>query len=264
MDNSRNGLPTYRRPPLVEMISGIQFHPLSLFKAIHFGLFGERMSGEYPTTEDQPELSDVVFGQQPQLIPQLIAGPIYPRVFYISKNGDFLLQVQRSKFLTNWRKQKDSDHYPRFSAAHQRFRKGWSDFVDFLSERKIGRPSARHYELQYVNHIVASTGDSKPPSPERYLRAFRADRLPAGVLSSMFLRLQLQMPNGKGTVDFTASPGLRASDQRQVLLLDLTARGPAQPDYSDIDDWFSTTHRFMVTLFTDITSEEAHREWELE
>jgi uncharacterized protein (TIGR04255 family) len=169
-------LPKYARPPLVEVVSGVQFDTLASFKAVHFGAFRQLVKAEYPDIEDHSELAEVrrtTAGQAPQLVAQFASGPMFPRVFYLSRDRDFLLQLQRTRFLGNWRKQKETDEYPRFSIAHERFRAGWRTFVEFLQKEGIGKPVTNTYELQYVNHILADLGDLEAPAAEstcvRYL-----------------------------------------------------------------------------------------------
>ena len=49
-------LPSYKNPPVDEVVCGCQFQPLGRFKLPHLGLFWEKFRREFPTTEHAPPL----------------------------------------------------------------------------------------------------------------------------------------------------------------------------------------------------------------
>ena len=77
-------------------------------------------------------------------------------------------------------------------------------------------------------------------------------------------RFQYPLPNGKGTLHVTVTHGKRVSDQKGVMVLDLTARGPASSEGSDMQQWFDLAHEWIVKGFTDLTTVEAHARWKRE
>ena len=44
-----NSLPSYKIPPVIEVVCGINFKKIAQFKAPHFGLFWQKLRGDYPT-----------------------------------------------------------------------------------------------------------------------------------------------------------------------------------------------------------------------
>lgn len=263
----QESLPHFRRPPVAEVVCGIQFQPLK-FKAAHFGLFAQAVRPDYPTTEDRPPLDDLLEteqGTQTRSEGLIFDLPPHRRVFYLDGTGNFLLQVQPSRFLSNWRKQRPSDEYPRFTTAFGRFKRGWSTFLSFAKENELGDPKTDQYELSYVNHVVGDD-ESFPEAIEKYipllsLRPSQSDRfLPMPHAAGV--RLRFRFPEAKGRLHVTVGHGDR--NDKPVLVLDLTARGSSQSDWSDMDEWFGMAHEWIVRGFAELTSEFGHTKWERE
>jgi uncharacterized protein (TIGR04255 family) len=186
-------------------------------------------------------------------------------VFYVSRGSDFLLQVQPSRFLCNWRKQTDTEPYPRFEVTFARFLEGWQWFLSFVKEKGLGIPAPNLYELTYVNQLFAPA-EGFPQGVQHYLPVFawkHAQSIsflppPTGFV----LALKFALPESKGALHVSAKQGIRRADEKPVVLLELTARGRARDDWSDLTSWFSTAHEWIVRGFTDLTSAEGHRVWE--
>jgi uncharacterized protein (TIGR04255 family) len=193
--------------------------------------------------------------------------PPLRRVFYTTDDGNYLLQVQPSRFLANWKREREEDQYPRFTAAYNRFTRGWAQFLEFVAEENIGTPRVNQYELTYINHIFETT-QPFPEAMQEYLGFFKWRNattlkfLPPPHIANF--RAQFQLPDGKGTLHLTVNHGARKSDNKGALLVELTARGPARTDWSDMQKWFEAAHEWVVTGFTDLTTSEAHRVWERE
>jgi len=265
MDASVRTLPEYKEPPVFEVVCGVQFDPLVSFSSVHFGEFWQRVKKDYPRTEDRPPLAEVFEGgKSPVVGAEIIDIPPLRRVFFIDPTENFLLQVQPSRFLANWRKAKGADEYPRYSAAQDRFIKGWKVFVDFASEAGLGIPQANQYELTYINHIVEA-GGTYPEAIEHLVPTFSwksaqsTKFLP--VPQSALIGLQFSLPDSKGVLYVSLKHGTRLNDQKGVLIVELTARGAAKSDWSDLAGWFDVAHEWIVQGFTDLTSPSAHQIW---
>jgi uncharacterized protein (TIGR04255 family) len=264
MSDDMQPLPEYEKPPVIEVVCGVQFDHLRGFSSVHFGEFWRRVKKDYPRTEDKPPLGEAFDDRPvPESKVEMVEFPI-PRVFYIDSSGNYLLQVQPSRFLANWRKEKEQDQYPRFNEAQRRFLEGWNIFVGFLKDVDVGTPSVNQYELTYINHILEEE-KSYPLGIQHYLPVFSWTSaqsikfLPPP--RSVGLRFKFRLPDSKGTLNVTVDHGQRLVDRKGILVVDLTARGPARKDWSDMDEWFSVAHEWIVRGFTDLTSQVAHREW---
>ena len=258
-------LPSYRHPPVVEVICGVQFEDLTAFSTVHYGRFSSRIAREYPRTEDRLPLPEVFEGAREEQLVTLSLPPLR-RVFYISDDENYLLQVQSSRFHANWRRRRDEDEYPRFPATYDRFLRGWNEFTDFLRGEKIDAPKVNQYELTYINHIHEA-GTPFPEGIQDQLGCFtwRAAQtskfLPAP--RAVNLRLQFALPDNKGSLHITVSHGTtRTKDPKGVMVMEITARGPAKSDASDMETWLELAHEWIVRGFTDLTTVEAHQRWE--
>jgi uncharacterized protein (TIGR04255 family) len=263
-------LASYRRPPVAEVVCGVQFEPLVGFESVHFGRFWEYVKDEYPRTQDREPIAEIFEGAQgPQEREEVVTLTLPPlrRVFYMTEDASYLLQVQPSRFLANWKREREADEYPRFTAAYERFTRGWAKFLRFVADEKLGMPRANQYELTYINHVFETT-QPFPEAIQEYLGFFKwreartVNFLPPPRTATF--RAQFQLPDGKGALHVSVNHGTRRTDQKGALVLELTARGPARSDWSDMPNWFDAAHEWIVTGFTDLTTSEAHRVWERE
>lgn len=258
-------LPHYAQPPVIEVVCGVQFEAPAGFGSVHFGRFHERIRREYPDVEELAPLAEAFEGPLGVQAQGQIAFDLPPlrRLFYKTGDGNFLLQVQPTRFLANWRRVRAADQYPRFSAAFDRFTRGWNDFLTMLRENGIAAPRANQYELTYINHI-GEPGDTFPADIPKYLRfapwGSRADGLLRQPKAGM-LRVGYPLGSTAGSLHVTVNHGVRTQDQQPVMIIDMTARGPAAPDWSDMKSWFDLGHEYIVRGFTEITSDDAHRLW---
>lgn len=260
-------LPYYQSPPVAEVICGIQFDPLPGFRSSHFGLFLQAVKDEYPSTEDRPPIGDFTEIQEGTTAKGEIAVldmPPLRRVFYLDLSGNFLLQLQPSRFLANWRRQTDNDEYPRYSATFGRFIEGWAKFRRFADESGLEPLNANQYELTYINHIEEEEV-AFPSGLEHFLPFFAWSAAHSEPFlpdpSSAAIHLAFGLPDGKGRLHLTIGHGIRPRDKKKIVVADFTARGPAKSDWSDMESWFSLAHEWIVRGFTDLTSTEAHKNW---
>ena len=268
MDSAPN-LPKYKRPPVIEVVCGVQFDPLPGFTSLHFGEFWHRIKENYPKAEDKPPLDDLrEAAEGTQVKTDLVADiPPLRRVWYIDSSRNFLIQLQPSRFLSNWRKVRAEDEYPSYATAFDRFLNEWTGFLGFANDTGLSPIHTNQYELTYINHILEAE-QPYPAGIARHLPLFSWESaqsskfLPAP--QSAALSFQFLVPEAKGRLHATISHGSRQSDKKGVLVIDLTARGAAKEDWSDMKEWFSMAHEWIVCGFTDLTSRESHQLWERE
>lgn len=253
-------LPKYKNPPVVEVVIGVTFATLEKLSSVHYGSFWEMVKGEYPNSEDNPPLASGITPTQVEIL-QL---PPLRRVFLVHTDGTYLMQLQPDRFIHNWRKRTDSDQYPNFEAARNKFNHGWELFRQFLGEKGIGTPLIKRYEVTYINHIAGKAG-SFPTRAEEYLPVFDWGRARSeGFLPDpqvLGLDLRFPMPSERGTLRVSVKHGKRKTDDMDVLLMELTAQGGAQADGSDMAAWLDLAHEWIVRGFTDLSSKQAHEYW---
>lgn len=260
-------LPEYEQPPVIETLLSVQFGPLAQFSILHFGLYWAKIRADYPHYEVQPPLGPSVeqFGEeiwkQPGIKFEIVHGPEV-RCWFIDKSGTRLIQVQRDRFIHNWRRVKDEDVYPRYANIKPKFIEEWQGFCRFVDEAELGKPEVNQCEVTYVNHIELGRGWKSYGELNRVIACW------SGVYSGNFLsapesvlvNASFVIPEQKGRLHIAMQRAIRTRDAKEVLQLSLTARGkPASSRLEDILEWFDLGHEWIVRGFTDFTTREMHK-----
>jgi uncharacterized protein (TIGR04255 family) len=257
-------LPEFGRPPLIEVVCGLQFEAIAL-KTVHLGDFWQAMREIYPSFEDHPPLADIVTEGDALHLEheQYLEMPPLRRVFFVDKTKNFLLQLSASRFIANWRRMNETDEYPRFDAAYAKFTDGWRRFQEYVLRNDIGQLRPSHYELTYINHIPEASGHLHAQADELFT-FFRWPTLQPDLFDSPLrgtnLRFNVRFKDARGNLTVVLTHGER-SDGRRIFILELTARGAAAADGSDREQWFSFAHEAIVQTFVSITTAKAHERW---
>ncbi len=82
-------LPSYKSPPVDEVVCGYRFEPLSQLKVVHIGLLWEKFRNDFPNVQHAAPISTdgSIFVDETTGIP-------LPRVWFISKADNELIQFQ--------------------------------------------------------------------------------------------------------------------------------------------------------------------------
>lgn len=261
----------FARPPVAETILSVQFVELRELSIAHFGLFWADVRSRYPRHEVKPPLTPIVedfsglpgpesgfgiqFGNEPDA-----------RCWFIDETSTQLIQVQRDRFIRNWRKQHlDDEEYPRYDALRPRFADDWARFVAFLEREGLGRPDVNQCEVTYINHIERGLGWDSLGEAHKVFSILRTHREPREILpdpEAIVFNARYVMPRHRGRLHVAAQPAVRRIDGKQILQLTLTARG--KPDSSSPEDilaWFDEGHDWIVHGFVDVTTPAMHEIW---
>jgi len=262
-------LPDFTDPPVIETVLGVQFAPLESFSIPHFGLYWAKIRTSYPKCEIQPPLDPVFeeFGIQSRKDLSIgieIASAPSLRCWYINETSTQLIQVQRDRFIQNWRKVKGDEVYPRYETLRPSFEREWQRFCEFLEHERLGIPKVNQCEVTYVNHIEPGREWHSYGEIDKVIAYWSGsslgDFLPEPEMVS--LNVTYLMPDKGGRLRVIAQPAIRPRDAKEVLQLNLTARGrPKSSSLDDILDWFDLGREWIVRGFTDFTSREMHRVW---
>ena len=255
-------LPEYETPPVIEVVCGIQFVPINTLTIAHLGRWWSRVANDFPTCREVPPLIPIIERFDVEQGPALDEiGPLpLPRLWLINGKGDQLVQLQKDRFLFNWRKISEEHIYPRYSFVRSSFDRYREDFVAFLQETTQQNLNPIQYELTYINHI--------PEGPHSWLKPTDIGKILPEVIwqpkQGRFLpepeRIEFQadfiLPNRVGRLHVRARNVRRKSDNLGVILLEITARGFG----GEIDKWFGLAHEWIVQGFTDLTDTNAQKE----
>jgi uncharacterized protein (TIGR04255 family) len=260
--------PIYRRferPPIDEVVCSTQFIPLDQLRVPHFGLLWERFRDEYPECEDVAPLLGVIERPDGPVLEEPIgdASRLLPRVWFFQPSGPGLIQVQRDRFLVNWRKRGSLDVYPGFESVTGRFRRHLQEFETFLSEYSIGSPSMLQYELTYIDIIAQGEGWATQDDIPRVLPDLTWQSRAAGVFGepeALHSQVAFALPQESGRLHVSVQLARRRSDGVPVLRLEFTARGMAQDSSREsMWGWFGLAHESIDRAFLELTSEEVQR-----
>lgn len=272
--NSRRpaDLPEFRAPPITEVALGAQFDVIPGFLTPHVGLVWQRFREQFPLLEEQAPLPAVfeTFGPNPQfgMSLQLMAGPETPRVFFINQARTELLQVQKDRFLHNWRKVGAADNYPRFERMLETFRAGFATFSNAISSEGLGPIIPNQCEVTYINQMPVPAGGSFSDLTDdlfgQHTGSLALDDLGKAEDLRFLLRYVMRDGDGKpiGRLVASAEPGRRL-DGQAIIQLTLTARGrPSTPDENGIVDFLNRGRISVVKGFAHLTGPKMHKLWE--
>lgn len=265
-------LPEFAQPPVSEVAISVDFSALEGWLPAHAGLYWALLQKQYPNSEIHHEVPSVIeqFGEDffrpalPKI--ELVGSDELRNIRHWFLNGPKteLIQVQRDRFIINWRKLGTDEPYPRYG-QHMRGRwiREWAAFKKFVSDHDLGEFNIRQCEITYVNDIPQGEGWEMFPEA---LRLFSwgglADRKFLPAPETFRTAVSYEMPGQCGRLHVTVQHVLRNTDLKQVVQLRLVARG--KPESNSDDDtliWLDRAREWIVRGFTEVTSEYAHRLW---
>lgn len=261
-DTAQRELPDYERPPITEVVYGVGFAGLSSLLAPHLGLLWDKYRAEYPHCEEKPPL----FQKGDQL--QLTDVPPLPRVWFVNPSGHQLIQIQRDRFLHNWRELAPEDDYPRYRVLKERYRDLLGTFVGFVSDNGLGEVSFRNAEMTYINHITIGE-DSRLKSIEDVGTVFPdfgwrpSTSRGLGELQGVNWQTVLALPEDNGTLSTVIRSARRIRDNQPVFVLELAARSNVgEFTQNELWSWFDAAHHQIVWTFSQLADERfQHDVW---
>ncbi len=254
-------LPSYDYPPITEVACSILFSPLEELLSPHIGLLWQRFQPEYPFCDDVAPIPQRIelFDNQ-NLEPQLKISniPALPRAWFISQNGDKVIQIQRDRFVYNWRKLNADSEYPRYNSLISGFQKYLKKFDDFIEEAALGEPKLLQYELTYVNQVSKGQAWSKLEEigkvfPDVSWRA-NSQRFLTQPKNISWTTV-FELPDKVGRL-YTSVKTVTL-DEKSILLFELTVRGlGSYTTREKLPNWFDIAHEWIVGAFADLTGED--------
>jgi uncharacterized protein (TIGR04255 family) len=269
------GLPEYDDPPVVETVLSAQFARLSSFTAVHAAWFlKSQLDASWTKTQEVPRLPDVFerFGSARIWLQnefRLIQAGSQSSRLQITRNDDErMLQLQDSRFIQNWRKEKGGAGYPSYRKLLPEFKDHLSRFEAFASAEKLGSLQVNQWEITYVNLLPRG---GLWNSPQDLPKIFPWFGMPITGLAAV--KELDAFGSGEWSFELADQAGRLYVSMAQVRIgspveahetinLQLTARGPTQPDRGiDLFRGLDIGHDAIVRAFTAMTSGHAHKIW---
>jgi uncharacterized protein (TIGR04255 family) len=265
-------LPSFDAPPVSEVVMSLDMARIAGWGIPHFGLFWQGIREEFPTFQvvpgAEPELED--FASQPPVPPQVIEfkfeqDPNAIRCWFITNDGTELIQVQRNRFVQNWRKQTGDEIYPRYADHLRRnFHRRYQRFVDFLATQNLAGPDVAQIEITYINEIEPGQGWATAGELSRVIAPWSGE-FSEGFLPPPYgtrISASFAIPKGRGRLHVNMQRAIRPRDRKEILQLRLVAR--VKPTDSGVDailDAFDIGRDWIVRGFTDWTTPQMHKIW---
>jgi uncharacterized protein (TIGR04255 family) len=263
-------LPEFEKPPVSEVALSVLFAPLVNWRSAHAGLYWSRISGEYPNTETHPPLPrqieqfDPNFVQRPSVQIEMI-NPDISRFWFVADPPNKLIQLQRDRFIINWRKVKGDETYPRYLVEMRpRFDREWKDYAAFISQQKIGSIDVQQCEITYINDLLQGESWNTFAEALSLFAPWWKDGTDGFLPRPETLGISgsIRMPGDHGRLHFNAMHVRRQIDNRESIRLELVARGsPGVGPHADVLKWMDMGHEWIVRGFADLTSKQAHLLW---
>jgi uncharacterized protein (TIGR04255 family) len=248
---------------LIEVVCGVLFRQIDALLIPHFGLlWGEKYRDEYPSFREVDPLFPVIerFGDLATEERSTVEFTTLPRVWFVEERENSLVQVQRDRFLHNWKKVRPEDEYPRYSHVIELYFDRFRRFEAFLREHELPAVEPRQYELTYINHIPGGEGWGSLADVGRVFPDFtwRSDVRRAGTsLSGVNWATAFDFPGHSGRLRVTIAHAFSRVDKRPLLTMELTARGfGGDKSPEGARQWFDRAHEFIINTFVDMTSSE--------
>lgn len=266
------GTPTYPNPPIVELVLGVQFSPLTKFTSGHFGLFWKDLGecwvdpSDGPILEDQFELFDRLkwsgpAGLQVRLEPIRLPG----RFMVGHKSKDRLVQFQASRFHLNWRKRPDGV-YLSYKSLIAEFEEMFAQFTAFAGRVGLGQVIPNQWELTYIDAFPKGEYWETPAQWSSILPGLFGDLFSTNDLSIELehraAEWSYEIKPRLGRLHLAAQPGRWGDSQTDALLLQTTARGPVGGGgVATLREGLDLGHDAAVGTFLRVSSEVAKTKW---
>jgi len=252
-------LPSYKNPPVNEVVCGMRFRPIDRLRIPHIGLLWDKLRADYPILQHAPPISST---KGDMLVDNATGLPI-PRVWFINTPDDQLVQFQNDRFYFNWRKRKSD--YPRYNHVISNFETVLKAVKDLFNDFDLGGPEPIEYELTYINHITKGIGwDTIGDLPEIF-SDFIWNETTARFLPNpeeLSWAAKFSFPEQKSHLIISLKHAIRTEDELPTLIYELKANGNDSVD--TFRNWFDLAHEWIVRGFTDLTTEKMHKIWGIE
>jgi len=262
MRNPSAILPSYRKPPIDEVVSGMRFLIPSDLRITHIGLLWNKFRKDYPRTQHALPIA-MTKGEIPL---ESVTGLPLPRVWFINEKDDQLIQFQSDRFYYNWRRRKDE--YPRYQHVIKNFEHVLNTVMDFFSEFALGPFKPLEYELTYINHIPQGQGWDSVKDLKGVFRDFNLNATAHRFLqdpSAVSWQSAFELPENKGRLNVGLRMATRTTDKVPLLVLELRTIGIGESSTGGaFREWFDLAHEWIVRGFTDLTTPSIQKIWERE
>ncbi|HYA40557.1 MAG TPA: TIGR04255 family protein [Syntrophobacteraceae bacterium] len=257
-------LPNFENPPVIEVVCGVLYKPISAFLTPYLGLLWNEFRPEYPECREVAPLDPILeeHDELSRITVEIANVPPLPRIWFIREKGNEIIQVQRDRFLHNWRKTSPKDEYPRYDYVKRIFFDRLVQLRDFLTRNELGEIDPLQYEMTYINHIpqgegwreLGQIGEVFPDFAFRIRKRFLPE--PSGInWQTTFI-----LPEKHGRLHARIRYVRMRETKLPMLVLELTVRGIGEDkSFQGMQAWFDLAREWIVKGFADLTGSDIQR-----
>ena len=262
-------LPDFVKPPLNEVVLGVQFAPPQGYHQLLAYKVWELFKTDYPLLQELPAIPPAfeTFGlPQPGSIGHnfnfgIVTGAVHDRFWFLRESQDELIQFQNDRLLHNWRKVGDqTNEYPRFEKMIASFESELLRLQAFAESLVPQTLAINQCEVSYINQISDASASSTKSAD--WLKFLSLDDKVVEDFSGSFreiIRSSEGKPLGRLTCD--ASSEFDALGHK-IIALNLTVRGtPSSPNIASALEFLKKGREHIVSKFAELTTESAHAKW---
>jgi uncharacterized protein (TIGR04255 family) len=257
----------WNRPPVVEVVLGVQFDTLPDLTNGHLGWFWGEMNDEFPKSDDVPPIPNVeTLGEEsafgfPGFALRERSGD--SRLRMTSSDGTKMIQIQNGWLVANWTKKPNSG-YPGFTEVNKLFNQAMGLFSRFLDSRKLGIIRPNLWEVTYIDHIPRGTvWNDFRDLHKVFPGLFGTGHCPKGEREAVNASWGWRLTPHPGRLLVTVQSAKMSETGADILLVRSVARGPLGGENSPtLDACLNFGRSSVVDTFMEVTSIEAQRYWQ--
>ncbi len=253
----------FAHPPVDEVVLSVLFKPLDKFLAPHLGeIWHEYKQIGFVHVTEQPPVPPAV-EKFPNSIKErrvhISNLPNLARIWFIHEDDSQIIQVQRDRFMFNWRRTESAQKYPGFSAIFEKFEGFYNRFGEIIKNMEVGVITPLQYELTYIDQLFRGAGwetlDDIGKIYNLFIHSQQSDSFWSGAESAI-LRTSFPVEDLHGRLYLTISNRVKMPQQQQTLQTDFTMRGfPENAEYA-MGAWFKSARDRISEKFASIFTED--------
>lgn len=261
----------FEDPPVVEVVLGAQFSPLTKLTTGHLGWYWRDVLGsdwatpsDGPAIDDQFELFDLPHWHRPGRLEFRLTPASGPgRLIIDHRDADRRLQAQSTRFHLNWRRR--GNPYPTYDRLVDEFQGHFDRFQSFIRGQNLGELLINQWELTYIDAFPSESGWQSPGDwaavlPGLFGNPACADGLN---LENRAANWTYEIEPRRGRLHVSANTGRVADEDRPSLLLQMTARGPVgREGVGSLREGLDLGHGAALRTFLQVISPILRDRWE--
>lgn len=270
MNPRPSDLPDFANPPVTEVALGVQFVPVMAAHTYQFVQLAQVFAGsEFQISDEQPLLEPMPQETEESAIVTEglvmdvsgVQGP--PRYWLANESNTVLLQLQRDRFVLNWRLIEPGATYPRYEPLRAAFEAKYRDLERAITDLQIGALVPTQCQIDYINPIepprgVEHTDDVLTVWKPEYSDGFLGEPDLVRLIQAHTIRSDRSF---RGRLYISSEPARSPAGQLAIVLA-LTARGgPLGEGLAGVLAFFDLGRDWIVRGFASVTTSQMHQVW---